>query len=201
MTQRQTAQAEPKPRGKLTNADYVAMTPPENSGPRYQLINGELVQMAGASYAHQVFLLQMSIQLGLQVESLGIGEILFAPYDVHIDLFNTYQPDLLFVSQARRQILENRGITGAPDLVMEILSESTRRRDFNEKLPVYAANGVREVWIVSLEDATISVYSTGEHGATLVSEFTANDVLTSEVMPGVEIELAPIFARARSVSA
>lgn len=189
-------QPKAKPRTKLTNADYIAMTPPENSGPRYQLINGELVQMAGASYAHQVFLLQMSIQLGLQVESLGIGEILFAPYDVHIDLFNTYQPDLLFVSNARQSILESRGITGAPDLVMEILSESTRRRDFDEKLPVYAANGVREVWIVNLENATISVYATGENGATLVGEFNAHDLLTSEVMPGVKIELGPIFDRA-----
>ena len=82
---------------------------------------------------------------------------------------------------------------------MEILSESTRRRDFNEKLPVYAANGVREVWIVNLEEATISVYSTGEHGAAMVGEFTANDVLTSDMMPGMAIELGPIFARALAV--
>ena len=198
MTQYQTAQAEPKPRGKLTNADYIAMTPPANTGPRYQLINGELVQMAGATLGHQTFLLEMSADLLIQVRALDIGTIVIAPYDVHVDLFNTFQPDLLFVSNTRRQILENRGITGAPDLVMEILSESTRRRDFNEKLPVYAANGVREVWIVNLEDATISVYSTGEHGATLVGDFAAGDVLTSEVMPGVAIELEPIFARAAS---
>ena len=184
-----------KPRTKLTNADYIAMTPPENSGPRYQLINGELVQMAGATFGHQTFLLEMSAEMLVQTRVLDIGTIVIAPYDVHIDLFNTYQPDLLFVSHARRQILENRGITGAPDLVMEILSESTRRRDFNEKLPVYAANGVREVWIVNLEDATINVYSTGEHGAALVGDFAANHVLTSEVMPGVAIELGPIFAR------
>ena len=189
-------QPKAKPRTKLTNADYVAMTPPANTGPRYQLINGELVEMAGATFGHQTFLLEMSAELLIQIRALDIGTIVIAPYDVHVDLFNTYQPDLLFVSHARRQILENRGITGAPDLVMEILSESTRRRDFNEKLPVYAANGVREVWIVSLDDATIGVYSTGEHGVTLVDEFTANDVLTSEMMPGVEIELAPIFARA-----
>ena len=55
MTQRHTAQAEPKPRVKLTNADYVAMTPPANTGPRYQLIGGELVEMAGASLPHQIF--------------------------------------------------------------------------------------------------------------------------------------------------
>ncbi|MYC34301.1 MAG: Uma2 family endonuclease [Chloroflexi bacterium] len=189
-------QPEAKPRTKFTNADYIAMTPPENSGPRYQLINGELVEMAGATFGHQTFLLEMSAELLIQIRVLDIGTIVIAPYDVHVDLFNTYQPDLLFVSNARRHILESRGITGAPDLVMEILSESTRQRDFNEKLPVYAANGVREVWMVSLVEATISVYATEEHGARLVSEFTANDVLTSEMMPGVEIELGPVFARA-----
>ena len=199
MIQPQTSPAKPKPRGQLTNADYIAMTPPANSGPRYQLIHGELVEMAGATYAHQVFLLQMSITMGIQVESLGIGEILFAPYDVHINLFNTYQPDLLFVSQARRSILESRGITGAPDLVMEILSESTRRRDFNTKLPVYAADGVREIWMVSLEDAVVNVYAADESGARLVAEFTANDTLTSKLLPGVAIDLAPIFARALAV--
>ena len=199
MTQPRTSPAEPKPRGKLTNADYIALTPPENSGPRYQLIHGELVQMAGATFAHQTFLLLMSSQIVVQTEGRDIGTVVIAPYDVHVDLFNTYQPDLLFVSQARQSILESRGITGAPDLVMEILSESTRRRDFNVKLPVYAANGVREVWIVNLTDATISVYATGEHGATQVGELTANDLLTSELMPGVAIDLAPIFARALAV--
>ena len=189
-------QPKAKPRAKLTNADYIAMTPPENSGPRYQLINGELVEMAGATFGHQTFLLEMSVELLIQIRVLDIGTIVIAPYDVHVDLFNTYQPDLLFVSNARQSILESRGVTGAPDLVMEILSESTRRRDFNEKLPVNAANGVREVWIVNLENAMISIYATGDHGATLVDEFTANDVLTSEMMPGVEIPLGPIFARA-----
>ena len=137
-----------KPRARLTNADYMALTPPAIPGPRYQLVNGELVEMSGAIFQHQVFLFQLFLPLGTQVNALGIGEILGAPYDVHLDEFNTYQPDLLFVSNARRQILGRLGATGAPDVVIEILSDSTRRRDLNEKLPVYAANGVREVWIV-----------------------------------------------------
>ena len=194
MTQPHTAQAEPKPRGNLTNADYIAMTPPANTGPRYQLIDGELIEMSGASYGHQVFLLQMSIQLGIQVESLGIGEILFAPYDVHVNTFNTYQPDLLFVSDARRTFLERLGITGAPDVVMEILSDSTRRHDLNRKLPEYVAASVREVWVVDLDARTLSIYA-GD-AATPAVVFTDNDTLTSDAMPGVAVELGPIFARA-----
>ena len=199
MTQPQTAQAEPKPRRKLTNADYLTMTPPAIPGPRYQLIHGELVEMAGATFEHQTFLLEISSEFSRQARAVDAGMVVIAPYDVHIDLFNTYQPDLLFVSNARRQILESRGITGAPDLVMEILSESTRRRDLSEKLPVYAANGVREVWIVNLEDATVAVYATDGDGLALVRVFSASDTLTSNAIPGVAIDLAPIFARALAV--
>ena len=186
-----------KPRTKLTNADYMAMTPPVPDGPRYQLINGELVKMSGATLAHQVFSGGMYFQMAQQVEALQIGLVLYAPYDVHIDLFNTYQPDLLYVSNERRQILERLGATGAPDVVVEILSDSTRRRDLGEKLPVYAANGVREVWIVDLEAVTVAIHA-GD-AMTPVAVFAAEDTLTSEAMPGVAIELAPIFTRAVGV--
>lgn len=188
-------QPKAKPRAKLTNADYVAMTPPANSGPRYQLINGELIQMSGAGYSHQTFLLQLAMQLAMQVQSLDIGEVLVAPYDVHVDRFNTYQPDILFVSNARRSILGQSAATGAPDVVVEILSDSTRRRDLNEKLPVYDANDVREVWIVDLEATTVAIHA-GD-GSTLapVRVFSASDTLTSDAMPGVAIDLAPVFSR------
>ncbi len=191
-------QPEAKPRTKLTNADYMAMTPPANSGPRYQLINGVLIEMSGASDAHQVFLMWLCSGLLLQVEELGIGEIRIAPYDVHIDEFNTYQPDLLFVSNARRNIFnpDGRGITGAPDVVVEILSDSTRRRDLNEKLPVYAANGVHEIWIVDLDAATVTVHSGDGTAFAPVRTFAASDTLTSDAMPGVAVDLGPIFNRA-----
>lgn len=196
MTQPQTAQAPLKPRAKLTNADYMVMTPPSHRGERYQLIHGELIKMAGASDAHQVFALRCGSTMLTQVDDLGIGEIRIAAYDVHVDPFNTYQPDLLFVSNERRHIFDpdGKGITGAPDVVVEILSESTRRYDLNNKLPVYLSNGVREVWVVDLGNATVAIHSGDATNPTAV--FAAQDTLTSEAMPGVAIDLAPIFARA-----
>ena len=191
-------QPKAKPRAKLTNADYMAMTPPVPDGPRYQLINGELVQMSGATLSHQVFLYQLFLPLGTQVNALGIGEIFGAPYDVHIDEFNTYQPDLLYASNERRAILDRLGATGAPDVVVEILSDSTRRRDLNEKLPVYAANGVREAWIVDLDAATVAIHAGDGTELAPVRVFTAQDTLVSEAMPGVAVDLGPIFARAQA---
>lgn len=194
MTQPQTSSAQPKPRGKLTNADYMAMTPPSNSGPRYQLINGGLVEMAAPHHPHQVFAGRFYIALSLQADALGIGEVLIAPYDVAIDEFNTYQPDVLFVSNERRHVFDSHGVTGAPDVVLEILSDSTRRRDLNEKLPVYLNVGVAEVWVVDLDARTLSIYA-GD-ASTPFAVLTSDDTLTSEAMPGVSIDLAPIFTRA-----
>ena len=150
--------------GKLTNADYMRLTPPVPGGVRYQLIDGELIEMAGASDSHQVFALRCGSALLIQTDDLGIGEVRIAPYDVHIDEFNTYQPDLLFVSNERRDILERLGAFGAPDVVVEILSDSTRRRDLAEKLPVYLRAGVREVVIVDLEARTVAVYAGYDYG-------------------------------------
>ena len=196
--------------GKLTNADYMRLTPPVPGGVRYQLIDGELIEMSGAILAHQIFLFQFSLALGTQVGALGIGEIVPAPYDVHIDEFNTYQPDLLFVSNERRGILERLGAFGAPDVVVEILSDSTRRRDLGAKLPVYLRAGVREVGIVDLEVRTVAVYVGYDYGdgdsdgdgdgaraaARPARVYGAGDTLTLGAMLGVSVELAPIFARA-----
>ena len=187
----------PKPRTRLTNADYMRLTPPVPDGPRYQLINGELIAMSGAIFQHQVFLFQLFLPLGAQVNALGIGEIFGAPYDVHIDEFNTYQPDLLFVSNERRHILGSLAATGAPDVVIEILSDSTRRRDLVEKLPVYLAAGVREVWIVDLDAATVAIYSGDWAAPNPLRVFSAADTLTSDAMPGVAVDLGTVFARAQ----
>ena len=192
-------QPKAKPRARLTNADYMAMTPPANSGPRYQLINGELTEMAGATLAHQSFLLELSLEISSQARAADIGRIVIAPYDVHIDPHNTFQPDLMYVSNDRLYILEQLAATGAPDVVIDILSDSTRRRDLNEKLPVYGANGVREVWIVDLDAATVTIHSGDGDTSTPVRTFAASDTLTSDAMPGVAIDLAPIFARISAV--
>ena len=189
------AATQPRTKTKLTNADYIRLTPPVPDGPRYQLIDGELIAMSGASQPHQVFLMRFGFAVLPQVDDLDIGEIRIAPYDVHIDECNTYQPDLLFVSHARRSILQGIGAFGAPDVVVEILSDSTRRRDLGEKLPVYLRAGVLEVVIVDLADRTVAVYAYGDAAAP-ARVFAAADTLTLEAMPGVAVPLAPLFARA-----
>ena len=181
---------------RLTNADYLAQTPPSHHGRRYQLIDGELIEMASPTLAHQIFSMQFGIALTPQVNALDIGEVIAAPYDVHIAEFDTYQPDLLFVSHARRPILQRTGAYGVPEVVVEILSDSTRRRDLSEKLPVYLAAGVGEVVIVDLDDRTAGVYTQSGGVIAPARVFGADDVLTLDGIPGVSVALGPIFVRA-----
>ena len=193
-------QTKVKLRTKLTGADYMKLTPPSHRGVRYQLIEGELVKMAGPNDPHQVFIGNMYIETTIQVRELGIGETRISPYDVAIDEHNTFQPDMLFISNERRHVFDGHGVTGAPDLVVEVLSESTRGRDLNVKLPVYARNGVREAWMADLRAEAVSKYIGDGRMMTLVQVYSANDILTSEVMPGVSIDLGPIFARIRGAA-
>ena len=186
-----------KPRTKLTGADYMRLTPPSHRGRRFQLIEGELIEMAGPNDPHQVFIGELYIEVRTQTRALGLGETRISPFDAAIDEHNTFQPDLLFVSNERRHIFDGHGVTGAPDLVVEVLSESTRRRDFNVKLPVYGRNGVREAWMADLGGETVAKYVGDGRSMTLERVYGADDVLTSDAMPGVAIDLAPIFALLR----
>ncbi len=187
-------QPKQKPKIKLTGADYMVLTPPSHRGVRYQLIEGELVKMAGPNDPHQVFIGELYFAARTQIGAPGLFEIRLSPFDVAIDEHNTFQPDLLFVSSERRHIFDGHGVTGAPDVVVEVLSESTRQRDLNVKLPVYARNGVREMWMADLRARTVAKYVGDGQSLTLATMYNAGDVLTSEAIPGVAINLGAIFA-------
>ncbi len=191
-------QTKAKLRVKLIGADYMKLTPPSHRGVRYQLIEGELIKMAGPNDPHQVFIGELYFAARLQIGSPGTFEIRLPSFDVYIDEHNTFQPDLLFVSAERQHILSERGVNGAPDVVVEVLSESTRQRDLNVKLPVYARNGVREMWVADLRNGTVSKYVGDGETLTLAQVYGPDDILTSDALPGVAIDLATIFGRLRS---
>ena len=190
-------QPKAKPRAKLTYADYVAMTPPAIPGPRYQLIEGKLFRLPTPYPPHQTVFGQWMVQMALQTESPGSGEVIIAPFDVVLNEFNVFQPDLLYISESRRHVLTQLGVNGAPDVVVEILSDPTRRRYLEMKLPIYGKEGVREVLAMDLDAETVTVYYGDGASPTLVRTLTAEDVLTSDAMPGITIDLGRIFERGR----
>ena len=187
-----------KPRGKYTYADYAA-TPDDE---RWELIDGELYRMAaGASTKHQLVTLELAALLRENVRRRTLGWIFIAPYDVILSDANTVEPDILFVSAARRSIITERACEGAPDLVVEVLSPSNSRRDLEVKRELYARFGVPEYLIVDpYQETVVSLTNPsadeGEGEGRYANEATyrSSEHLPIGSIPGLVIPVAEIFA-------
>jgi len=133
---------------KATVADYRKL--PE--GGKYQLIDGEIIEMPSPTLKHQQIAMSLARQMGNIAFEKQNGTVLFAPMDVFLEDDNTYQPDILFVLNEHADRLKQDGIYGAPDLIVEILSPSTGYYDLKKKFQVYERFGVREYFIIDPED-------------------------------------------------
>ena len=126
------------------------------------------------------------------VDRNRLGEVLIAPFDVVLSQENVVQPDILFVSNERSGIITEANISGAPDLVVEILSPSTADRDRGLNLELYTRFGVREYWIVDPVESTIRVISLESAGGPSATTFSSGTV-SSPLIPGLSIALDEIF--------
>jgi Uma2 family endonuclease len=163
-----------------------------DDGRRYELIGGEIVVSPSPSRAHQQLVLRLVIQLQAFVEAHRLGEVILAPFDVRFSPHDVVEPDVLFVSRERLAILGNTYVDGAPDLVIEILSPSTRGRDEGEKLSLYAASGVREYWLVDPANKSFRALAIDADRYRLIPP--AGSVVGSRVLPGLEIDAEALFA-------
>lgn len=174
-------------------ADHYRALP--ETGPQYQLVEGELICMTPAPIRrHQRVVTRFTRVLDAHVEAKDLGEVYVAPFDVYLSKHNVFQPDVVFVSKARALQLVERGMNGGPDLVVEVLSESTRALDLGPKKLRYAQHGVIEYWVADLETDTVSVYLLQENAETPARVLGKLDKLTSSLLPALEIDLAWLFS-------
>jgi len=122
-----------------------------------QIINNQLVMSPAPSLKHQQILKKIFLQINEIVEKNHLGEVLFAPVDIYLNEENVYQPDLVFISNERLNILQDK-IQGAPDFVVEVLSPGSKRFDKTEKKNVYESSGVKEYWIIEPESKQVTGY-------------------------------------------
>ena len=134
-----------------------------DDGNRYEAIEGDLYMTPAPTFRHQLVSWRLSRALDRFLFEAGHGLVLCAPFGVEFPATDEgVQPDILFVSGERREIIAEAGIVGAPDLVMEILSPSTAGRDRSIKLRLYERQGVREYWIVDPDENVVDVWRFGE---------------------------------------
>jgi len=130
-----------------------------DDGNRYEFIGGRLYVTAAPVIRHQRISKRLQAALVRVLEDPGHGEVFYAPCLVEFPgTGDRVQPDLLFVSDERREIIGEKQVLGAPDLVVEILSPSTAHRDRGIKLDLYARSGVRQYWIVDPVEDVVDVW-------------------------------------------
>ncbi len=172
-----------------TYEDYCRL--PE--GAPYQLIGGELVLTPAPGTYHQVVSMKLEFQMVKFVMEHSLGLVLDAPVDVYLEETETYQPDLVFISQERLSIVEPARINGAPDLVVEILSPATAYYDLRKKYKIYERCGVREYWLVDPEDKSIQIFILKESKFFLSQQVEGEGEVTSSVIPGFRVSAQSIF--------
>ena len=174
---------------KLTYQDYANMDGDE----RYELHDGELILIPSPNTAHQTTSMKIGYRMFSFVEENDLGQVFSAPYDVLFSDTQVVQPDILFVSNEREHIRTPANIQGAPDLIVEVLSPSSVRRDWRYKRELYASYGVREYWIVDPVHQIVSVMLLQDGELNIVSAYTEGDTVTSTTLEGFSISLNDIF--------
>ena len=177
------------PAARFTYEDY--RNTPEDQ--RCELLDGDLVMTAAPNIAHQRVSSRLERRLAAFVEERGLGEVFDAPTDVVLSDTDVVQPDLLFVSKERADIVTNENVRGAPDLIVEVLSPTTAGRDWREKRDLYSKHGVREYWLADPQTEIVWVLLPNEGSLEVAAIYGDGDTLMSPTLEGLILGLGQIF--------
>jgi len=178
------------PQGEWTEEDYFAL--PDTN--RYvELSGGKLIMPPHPTKRHQVAVLELAVRLRQFVRERALGEVWIAPLPVRLWPGKIREPDILFVSKEHVDRIGEE-VIGVPDLVVEVVSPSTERIDRVEKFVEYAQAGVREYWLVDLEEGTVEVYALREGAYILLGRYTRGQVAGSKILSGFEVPVGDVIS-------
>lgn len=177
----------------LTYDDYANF----DDGNRYELAGGKLELMSGPSTLHQ----SVSFELQRKIADTCANDalIFYASIDVILSPQEVRQPDLVVIKRTRMHLLSKRGIEGPPDIVVEILSPSTAKRDKISKMKIYADHGIPEYWIVEPAGETLELYSLVDGSFKLTNVYAESEVVESQVLPCISFTMQDIMDRVPEV--
>ena len=183
--------------GKYSYADYFSWKIKE----RIEIIKGKIFKMSpGPSMMHQSISMHLSNLFYNFLDNKKKCKVFSAPFDVRFpdnsvedkDIENVVQPDISVVCDLTK--LDSRGCLGAPDLIVEILSPSSSKRDLKYKFELYQEHGVSEYWVVHPEEKTLLIYTLDREGKYQPSHLkTRGDSVVSTVLTGFELDLDDVF--------
>ena len=173
---------------KLTYEDYVLL--PED-GKIHEIIDGEHCMTPAPDTYHQTLSRRIQYQLYEQIEERGLGFVFDAPTDVQLSEIDIVQPDLLVILANRKSMIAPKKIIGPPDLIVEILSESTGSKDRRLKRDLYQKAGVPEYWLVDPESQQVEVYRL--RGGLYESAGSYGEEIPYPAVEGVRVDLSRVW--------
>lgn len=171
-----------------TSEDYWNLP----DGERAELIDGQLYNMAPPSRIHQKLVSELTQTIGSHIKSKsGSCEVYPAPFAVNLNADDkTYvEPDIAVICDKNK--LTDRGCSGAPDLVIEIVSPSSRKMDYSTKNALYSDAGVREYWIVDPAKERTTIYRYEEDAAPIIVPFDMP--IAVGIYSGLQITIADLI--------
>jgi Uma2 family endonuclease len=161
---------------------------------RYEIIDGELYMVKSHGSLHQVVLRNLQSLVWPFVRDHQLGQVLFGPLDVILSEEDIVQPDLIYVSRERQEIISEHGCEGVPDLVVEVTSLATSNLDRQQKRELYAKYGVQEYWLVDPVARSIDQMELqGEKLALRGSYFRKDERVTSQIIPELSMPVGQVF--------
>jgi Uma2 family endonuclease len=178
---------------KTTTYDDYRSLP--DDGNRYEIIGGELLMSPSPTSYHQIISFNLALKLRHYVDDHKLGRVLYAPLDVVLSMRDVVQPDLMYISSERMDIIADNNIVEAPDLVIEITSEGTQTIDRTRKKSLYEKYGVREYWIVDPIEKTVEQFI-GQSDKSFERKAKAKktQLLVSTVIKGFTLSVEEVFS-------
>ena len=180
--------------GRWTYADYLRLP---DDGRRYEVIRGHLYVTPAPNFDHQFVIWRFGQTLGRFVDEKGLGIVLSAPFDILLpqDLATPIEPDLVFFRTGHQPRTGDPNFQGVPDLVVEVESPKTRKRDRTIKLEAYREAGVPEYWRADPRARTVTVMASSADGTRYdeLGVFGTGDAIRSAVLPGLSIPVDGLF--------
>ena len=183
---------------KYSYADYLTWRFDEY----VELLRGKISRMAAPTRAHQRVTGRLHTLLDLLLENQSC-QVFIAPFDVRLldhkkstadkDVFTVVQPDVCVICDITK--LDDKGCLGSPDLIIEVLSPGTQKKDYDDKFELYAFNGVKEYWIVAPNDDLVSVYDLDDNNAYQFRKtYIRSEVVPSKVLVDFKCDLERVFS-------
>ena len=180
--------------GEWTYEDYLRL--PED-GNRYEVIRGVLYVTPAPNFDHQFVVLKLGRSFDEFASERELGIVLTAPFDVLLPfgITSPVEPDLLFFRTGNTPRRGDKNFEGVPDLVVEVLSPSTRSRDRRTKLQAYQDAGVPEYWMADPDTQRIAVHVLRGGRYVELCRGGIGERVRSSVLPGFEVAVAELFPR------